>query len=64
MEMVSDDIVKLDDVVVKHIKNILEKTKGKIHGTGGAAELLGINASTLRNKMNKLEIKHGRKITY
>ena len=27
-------------------------------GPGGAAELLGINASTLRNRMNKLKIKY------
>ncbi len=47
---------KLDDVVAHHIRGILEKTKGKIHGPGGAAELLGINASTLRNRMKKLGI--------
>ena len=31
----------------------LDRTGGKIHGPGGAAELLGINASTLRNRMKK-----------
>lgn len=47
----------LDEVIVRHIQSILEKTGGKIHGPGGAAELLGVNASTLRNRMKKLGIK-------
>jgi transcriptional regulator with GAF, ATPase, and Fis domain len=51
---------KLDDVVFAHIQEILSRTKGKIHGQGGAADLLGINPSTLRNRMNKLGIKYGR----
>lgn len=49
---------KLDTVISAHIRRVLSKTKGKIHGPGGAAELLGINASTLRNRMNKLKIKY------
>ena len=48
----------LDLVVSHHIQQILKQCGGKIHGAGGAAELLGINASTLRNKMNKLGIKY------
>jgi DNA-binding protein Fis len=40
---------------------VLSKTNGKIHGKDGAAELLGINASTLRNRMNKLGIEYGKK---
>ncbi|WP_205079568.1 helix-turn-helix domain-containing protein [Pelotomaculum sp. FP] len=35
----------------------LKKTNGRINGPNGAAELLGINPSTLRNKMKKLGIK-------
>ncbi len=31
-------------------------TGGKIHGPGGAGELLGINPNTLRYKMRKLGI--------
>ena len=49
---------KLDTVISMHIRRILSMTSGKIHGPGGAAELLGINASTLRNRMNKLKIKY------
>ena len=55
----SDD---LDSVVTKHIRQVLTKANGKIHGPGGAAELLGINASTLRNRMNKLGINYKHKI--
>ena len=49
---------KLDDVLASHIKNVLALTEGRIHGKDGAAYLLGINASTLRNRMNKLGIKY------
>ena len=49
---------KLDDLVAGHIKNVLAQTEGKIHGKDGAAYILGVNASTLRNRMNKLGIKY------
>ena len=52
---------KLDELISAHFKSVLNKTGGKIHGPGGAAELLGINANTLRNRMNKLGISYGRK---
>ena len=52
---------KLDEVIRQHIERVLQKTQGKVHGPGGAAELLGINANTLRNRMNKLGITYGRK---
>ncbi len=54
------DIVNLDNAVVQHIRKILDRTGGKIHGPGGAADLLGINASTLRNRMKKLGIVYKR----
>jgi len=49
---------KLDDVVAGHIQNVLALTEGRIHGKDGAAYLLGVNASTLRHRMNKLGIKY------
>jgi len=52
---------KFNDVVTWHIERVLEETGGKIHGPGGAAEILEINAGTLRNKMNKMGIVYGRK---
>jgi transcriptional regulator with PAS, ATPase and Fis domain len=41
------DIVNLDEVDFRHIRKILDRTGGKIHGPDGAADLLGINPSTL-----------------
>ncbi len=52
---------KLDDVVTAHIHKILHRTSGKIHGEGGAAQRLGINPSTLRNRMEKLGIDYKKK---
>ncbi|HVU94484.1 MAG TPA: sigma-54 dependent transcriptional regulator [Puia sp.] len=39
-----------------HILSVLEQCNWKLHGTGGAAELLDINESTLRSRMKKLGI--------
>ena len=38
----------------RHIAEILEQTRGVIGGKGGAAEILGLPTSTLRNRMKKL----------
>ena len=54
---ISNKSNNLDDAIANHILSVLDKTNGKIHGEGGAAELLDINASTLRNRMEKLGIK-------
>ena len=39
-----------------HIRRVLGLTGGKIHGPGGAGELLGVNPNTLRYRMRKLGI--------
>jgi len=54
-------MLKLDEVVYKHIQEVLKVAKGKVRGPGGAAELLGINPSTLRNRMKRLGIPYGRR---
>ena len=41
----------------KHIIRALNETNWVIHGKKGAAEILGINPSTLRSRMEKLGIK-------
>ena len=51
---------RLDDVIFKHIEGVLNMTGGKINGPNGAAELLGVHPSTLRNRMKKLGIPYGR----
>jgi transcriptional regulator with GAF, ATPase, and Fis domain len=53
--------MNLDEAMSAHICSVLKIAKGKIYGTGGAAQLLGINASTLRGRMGKLGIKTARK---
>ena len=53
--------LNLDAVTSNHIRRILEMTNGRVHGKGGAAELLGINSITLRYRMNQLGIPYGRK---
>jgi len=47
---------RLEDVEREHILKILEQTNWRIRGNGGAAELLGLNESTLRFRMKKLGI--------
>jgi formate hydrogenlyase transcriptional activator len=49
--------VSLDENERRHISKILEQTKGVIGGKGGAAEILGLPISTLRNRMKKLGLK-------
>lgn len=56
----SDESVHLDSIVASHIEKVLHQAGGRIHGVGGAAELLGINPSTLRNRMDKLGISYKR----
>jgi transcriptional regulator with GAF, ATPase, and Fis domain len=51
----------LDGVITKYIHVALIESKGKIHGPGGAAELININPNTLRNKMKKLGIPYQKK---
>ena len=55
-----EKVLKLDQLVRDHIQGVLETTHGKIYGPGGAADILGINANTLRNRMNKLGIPYKR----
>ena len=50
----------LDLLISNHIRNVVKRTNGKVHGPGGAAEFLGVNPSSLRNKMRKYGIKHSR----
>jgi PAS domain S-box-containing protein len=47
----------LEDVERRHIESVLAKTNWMIEGERGAAKLLNINPSTLRSRMQKLQIK-------
>lgn len=52
--------LNLDTNIAQHIKRVLQITNGKISGHGGAAELMGINPSTLRHRMRLLNISSAR----
>jgi transcriptional regulator with GAF, ATPase, and Fis domain len=56
-----EETENLDELISRHIRRVLSKTKGKVNGSDGAAAFLGINPSTLRNRMKKLGIDYGRK---
>jgi len=51
---------ELDTIITEHIKRALDFADGKVGGPGGAAEILGVNPSTLRHRMKKLGIPYGR----
>jgi len=51
-----DESLELNLVIERHIRRVLGITGGKIHGPGGAGELLGVNPHTLRHRMKKLGI--------
>lgn len=54
-------LLSLEELNARHIRRALEDAGGKIYGPGGAAQLLNINPNTLRKRMDKLGIPHGRK---
>jgi transcriptional regulator with GAF, ATPase, and Fis domain len=49
--------VALTDIEREHIRDILERTKWRVRGAGGAAELLGMKPSTLESRMAKLGLR-------
>jgi hydrogenase-4 transcriptional activator len=53
--------LRMDDAMAAHIQSVLAMTGGKIHGPGGAADILGLNENTLRNRMSRLGIVYGRR---
>jgi len=50
----------LDAVMTNHIIRVLRHCKGRINGSGGTAEILGMHPNTLRARMKKLGIGYGR----
>jgi transcriptional regulator with GAF, ATPase, and Fis domain len=53
-------MINLKDVESRHIRAVLEKVGGRVEGKDGAAQLLGVNPSTLRHRMKKLGIAYGK----
>ena len=52
----SGEFQSLDEAMAAHIRKALEASGGRIYGSGGAAELLGLKPTTLQSRMKKLEI--------
>jgi DNA-binding protein Fis len=46
---------------VNNVTEVLKLAKEKIDGPGGAAEMLGINPSTLRSRLDKLGVSYRRR---
>jgi len=53
--------LKLEEAMAAHISHVLKLAGGKIHGPGGAAELLDMNPNTLRWRLDKLGIGYRRR---
>jgi len=54
--VLAEETLELDSLIKDHIQRVLQLTGGKIHGSGGAGEVLGVNPGTLRSRMKKLGI--------
>jgi formate hydrogenlyase transcriptional activator len=52
----SESLKSLEENEKSYIIKVLERTNGRIEGKSGAAELLGVNPSTLRSRIKKLGI--------
>jgi len=53
----TENTPSLEDTERRHIVSVLEKTGWRVAGKAGAAEILGLNRSTLLSKMKKLGIR-------
>jgi transcriptional regulator with GAF, ATPase, and Fis domain len=53
--------LELDQVLIAHIRHVLDLCKGRVEGEKGAAKVLNIHPSTLRKRMKKLNILFGRR---
>jgi formate hydrogenlyase transcriptional activator len=47
----------LEELTCNHILDILDRCDWQVGGTNGAAQVLGLNRTTLISKMKKLQIK-------
>ena len=56
MVLAGGPIVQIDESMMRS-GEALKETHWMVHGKKGAAEILGINPSTLRSRMEKLGIK-------
>lgn len=55
-EVVKEDFKTIDEMEREYITEVLEETRWKVEGVGGAAQILGLHPSTLRGRMRKHKI--------
>jgi formate hydrogenlyase transcriptional activator len=53
LPVADERILTLDEHEQQQIRRALDEAGGRIHGPGGAAAMLGLNASTLRSRMER-----------
>ena len=51
-----ETVLTLDELERRHIRVVLNLCHWQVAGSGGAAEMLGLNPNTLRSRMKKLGI--------
>jgi transcriptional regulator with GAF, ATPase, and Fis domain len=56
-ELATRDSSRLEDIERRHIRAVLERTRWKVRGPRGAANILGLKPTTLEARMAKLGIK-------
>lgn len=54
LEAPTEGVLTLEEMERRHIRQTLARTRGRVYGAGGAAELLGLKPSTLQSRMKKL----------
>ena len=52
-----DDLPRLDDLQRAYIRHVFDYTKGRVSGPGGAAEILGMQRTSLYSRMKALGMK-------
>ncbi len=50
------EVVSLEEMERRYIRDVLRRTGGRIYGRGGAAEALGLKPTTLQSRLRKLGI--------
>jgi len=51
------EIISLDEVIEKHLRYVMDKSRWKVYGENGAAKMLGMKPTTLQSKLKKFKIK-------
>ena len=47
-------MLRLDEMELDHLRNVLQSTRWRVRGHGGAAEILGLKPTTLEARMKKM----------